>query len=104
MYYVGWQKGGISRLLVLTSPDGKTWTRPNLGIHSYNGSTDNNIVMDVEDFRDNMFIFRDTNPACPKDEQYKAVCRSTAEDSDGVRGRDCGAWSPKTATGSAAPI
>ena len=85
MYYVGWQKGGISRLLVLTSPDGMTWTRPNLGIHSYNGSTDNNIVMDVEDFRDNMFIFRDTNPACPKDEWYKAVCRGTAECEDGVR-------------------
>ena len=85
LYYVGWQKGGISRLLVLTSPDGKAWTRPNLGLHSYNGSTDNNIVLDVEDFRDNMFIFRDTNPACPREAQYKAVCRGTAECPDGVR-------------------
>jgi len=85
LYYVGWQKGGISRLLVVTSQDGIHWERPNLGIHAYEGSTDNNIVMDVEDFRDNMFIFRDPNPACPADALYKAVCRGTAECEDGVR-------------------
>lgn len=85
LYYVGWHKGGFSRLLVITSRDGIHWERPNLGIHTYQDSTDNNIVMDVEDFRDNMFIFRDTNPACPPDSLYKAVCRGTAECEDGVK-------------------
>lgn len=85
LYYVGWQKGGISRLLVLLSEDGLHWTRPNLGIHEYEGSKDNNIVLEADEFRDNMYIFRDTNPNCPKDQLYKAVCRATAECADGVR-------------------
>jgi hypothetical protein len=28
-----------------TSPDGRTWTRPNLGLYSYGGTTNNNIVV-----------------------------------------------------------
>ena len=85
LYYIGWQPNRTSRLLVITSTDGKTWTRPNLGLHSYNGSTDNNIVLDVGQVRDNMFIFRDDNPNCPADARYKGVFRHTAECPDGVR-------------------
>lgn len=33
-------------ILYATSKDGMNWERPNLGIHEYQGSTDNNIVLD----------------------------------------------------------
>ena len=85
LYYVAWQKGGICRLLVLLSEDGLHWTRPNLGIHEYEGSKDNNIVLDYTDFKDNAFIFVDTNPACLPQERYKMVARGVHECEDGIK-------------------
>lgn len=38
---------GYFLVMYATSPDGVTWTRPNLGLHSFDGSTDNNIVYDL---------------------------------------------------------
>ncbi|MDR2100990.1 MAG: hypothetical protein LBP43_00290 [Treponema sp.] len=64
------KKGSIC---LIESADGIHWTRPNLGLIEYGGSRANNIVMrgDI----DNFFIFRDSNPACPPEEQYKAVAQ-----------------------------
>ena len=53
------------------SDDGKTFTRVPLGHVPYWGSADNNLL--TEDVRDNMFVFRDPNRACPPDEAYKAL-------------------------------
>jgi hypothetical protein len=36
---------GGSRVLYATSPDGLTWQKPELGIRTYNGSTDNNLFI-----------------------------------------------------------
>ena len=57
------------------------WNKPNLGICSYNGSANNNIILDAmhDDWHNprthgcSLFVIKDPNPACPKDELYKAV-------------------------------
>ncbi len=56
------------------SRDGIHWKKPNLGIVKWNGSTDNNILLDgrKEEF-DNFRVFRDDNPDCPPEEKYKAL-------------------------------
>ncbi len=61
------------------STDGLHWVRPNLGIHEYEGSYDNNIILRSVDkkerkgFFDNFFVFIDENPACPPEKKYKAT-------------------------------
>jgi hypothetical protein len=54
------------------SRDGVSWTRPSLGLRTFNGSRDNNIVWDDE-ASNNFAPFRDENPAAPASERYKAV-------------------------------
>ncbi|HOX38728.1 MAG TPA: hypothetical protein PL033_12130 [Candidatus Brocadiia bacterium] len=53
------------------SGDGKTFTRPNLGIHEFNGSKDNSII--VAGGVHNFAPFKDANPACAADARYKAL-------------------------------
>ena len=60
------------------SDDGITFHRINAGIVSRDGNSDNNIL--TEDIRDNMFFFKDTNPACPPEARFKAL----AERKDGL--------------------
>ena len=58
------------------SRDGLHWTRPNLGLVSLGGVTENNIIMDERyGILDNFFAFKDENPNCPETEKYKAVVR-----------------------------
>ncbi len=54
------------------SDDGKTFTRVPVGLHSYWGTTDNNII--TTDTGDNISFFKDTNPNCPPEELYKGLC------------------------------
>lgn len=53
------------------SKDGKHFERVNVGLHSFWGSKENNILLD--NIRDNMFFFKDTNPDCPPDARYKGL-------------------------------
>ncbi|NUQ64899.1 MAG: hypothetical protein HUU20_20745 [Pirellulales bacterium] len=74
------------------SKDGIHWTRPDLGLISYNNSTHNNIVW-TSPTADNFFVLKDGNPACRKDEQYKALASGPGGlwaycSTDGLR------WSP----------
>lgn len=57
------------------SKDGKHFHRVPLEMERYAGRIDNNIIPLPEDARKkgSQYIFRDTNPACPSDEQYKAL-------------------------------
>lgn len=64
------------------STDGIHWRRPELGIHTFNGSSANNLVM-VSGAQGNLLVdaghpavFRDDNPAAPPDARYKAMVRS----------------------------
>ena len=55
------------------STDGKVFHRVNTGICPFDGSTDNNIILDV--IKDNISFFKDTNPACPPEERYKGLAQ-----------------------------
>lgn len=80
MYYLGWDfehlrsgKGSI-KVCYAESRDGISYSRPNLGICEYEGSKDNNIILDEKIMRfDNFFVFKDKNPACEKGQEYKAI-------------------------------
>lgn len=54
------------------SEDGIHWTRPDLGLHEYDGSKQNNIVI-VGKGAHNFAPFHDANPEAADDAQYKAV-------------------------------
>ncbi len=61
------------------SADGIRWTRPELGICEFQGSTSNNIILNrkmlepVKGCPAHSVVFLDTNPACPPDQRYKMV-------------------------------
>ena len=62
------------------SADGIRWVRPSLGIVEFEGSRDNNIILDLpmlkeHDYKgfDNMYVFYDENPDCPTAEKYKMI-------------------------------
>ena len=54
---------------------GLTFRKPNIGKYEYNGTKNNNIIFDrTEKPIDNFSVFYDKNPACPKEERFKALC------------------------------
>jgi len=61
------------------STDGIHWTRPELGLCEFNGSTSNNIILNrkmveaVKGCPAHSVVFLDKNPACPADQRYKMV-------------------------------
>ena len=89
------------------STDGVHWTKPELGICTFDGSTANNIILDagsnasgkpIECF----FAFRDTNPLVSADAQYKGILtvRGNGALPDGTNGWNGGiAYAFKSADG-----
>lgn len=77
MYYRGWQpvdaksEKGLQFACYAESTDGRTFTKPNLGLFEAGGSKENNIVWG--DPAHNFAPFHDTRPDCPADERYKAL-------------------------------
>jgi len=75
------------------SHDGLHWERPNLGMFEFNGSCDNNIISSRNSvLHGPMFVFIDENPACPKNERYRAIVSAINEavlfsvpSADGIR-------------------
>ncbi len=55
------------------SRDGIEWHKPSLGLIAFEGSTDNNIILDEEPPAHNFTPFKDANPDCRPDEAYKGV-------------------------------
>ena len=55
------------------SDDGVEWRKPSLGLVEFEGSTDNNIILDEKPATHNFTPFKDANPACKPDEAYKGV-------------------------------
>ncbi len=89
MYYSGlhWQEGGEAEkalashpgfLLYAESRDGITWKKPELGLVSFGGSSQNNILLDPQALPEagidpaHFSVFKDDNPACPPEARYKA--------------------------------
>lgn len=56
------------------SKDGLNWVKPELGICEFEGSKNNNIILDYNTTKfDNFFVFKDNNPNCPISEIYKGI-------------------------------
>ena len=85
------------------SDDGVTWRKPKLGLHEFEGSTDNNIVMasgplgPLNVDAGHPAVFKDDNPQAKDDAGYKAIFRSSEPNGlhpfkspDGIH------WSPMT--------
>jgi len=79
MYYRGWnhnvKSGQFSReyTCYAQSKDGIHWTKPELGIYEFRGSKKNNIVWMGPGGTHAFAPFKDTNPACKPEQQYKAL-------------------------------
>jgi len=84
LYYLGWEmissdgaKHTLSGVKVCyaESQDGVHWVKHKLGLCDFDGSKENNIIIDKNDnpALDNFFVFIDENPACPPEEKYKGI-------------------------------
>ena len=69
-----WLKGNdTSKVCYAESRDGKNWVKPNLGLVEFNGSKDNNIVLDGGLAARLAYVFKDTNPKAPASQRYKML-------------------------------
>lgn len=79
LYY----RGGEDFTCYAESDDGVRFTRPDLGLYDYKGSTANNILF--RDPQDTSFAaFRDENPAAKPDERYKALSYTVTDAKHGA--------------------
>ena len=82
LYYLGWTMLSADpnhkiKVCYAESKDGIHWEKPKLGLCEFNGSKENNIILDKnDDAFDNFFVFIDENPACPAEEKYKGIAKS----------------------------
>jgi hypothetical protein len=96
MYYRGWQRDFKTKesstpvTCYAESRDGIHWTRPELGLNEHQGSKKNNIVL-AGVYSHNFAPFKDTNPNCKNQSQYKALggvgrrCLHAFGSPDGIR-------------------
>ena len=70
MYYKA--TADTRHICYIESADGLSWSRPKLTVWSFN-STRTNSVTDNTVNPDNLFVFYDTNPACPESERWKGI-------------------------------
>ena len=78
LYYVSTLGNHEKYVCYAESDDARHWVRPDLGIVEFEGSRNNNIILDIpmlQEFGfvnfDNMSVFYDENPSCPPEERYK---------------------------------
>ncbi|REJ81446.1 MAG: hypothetical protein DWQ34_14615 [Planctomycetota bacterium] len=86
MYYRAWRltiesgqlRTNANSLCYAESPDGLHWEKPQLGLHDYEGSTANNIVISSAAAAEQQAriggpaVFRDDSPHAPPEARYKA--------------------------------
>ena len=75
------------------SQDGIHWEKPDLSLVEYQGSTANNIIWDRAGAH-NFAAFKDPNPDCDPDAQYKAIGFHGDGGLGGLQSADGLAWSP----------
>lgn len=79
MYYRGLPESGKDgsdreTTCYAESTDGIQWSKPNLGIHTIDGNTDNNVILkDSAPFSHNFSPFIDTRSGVAAQERYKAI-------------------------------
>ena len=79
MWYVGFTEGDRRRTGYAVSEDGVHWERPNRGLIEYDGSKENNLVMEPT-VGHNLCPFRDDNPRSLDADQYKAISKGVGRD------------------------
>ena len=86
-----WYRAGMprppQRTAYAESSDGVHFDRPALGICEFDGSRDNNILLQGPDAAMALCVFKDANPEAPASGRYKAVGRvaKVAGERDGLR-------------------
>lgn len=108
MYYKAWHLDVTPKRVSTTShpgfccyaesDDGIHWRKPNLGLHEFNGSKDNNITIASEKIgaahldAAHPAVFLDENPDAPPEGRFKAIVRSNGphgllalQSADGLR-------------------
>lgn len=90
MYYRGWHFDEQTRkqahravTCYAESKDGIHWTKPELGLFDWEGSSQNNIVWDGVGTH-NFTPFKDANPSCPAEARYKAFGMAEGKDKHGL--------------------
>ena len=85
MYYRGWNHDNKTQkqlhkamVCYAESSDGIRWNKPSLNLVEFDGSKENNIILKGPGSH-NFTPFKDSNPECPPDKQYKAVARGEDE-------------------------
>ena len=63
--------GGSKTAVIESFDGGLSWSAPVFDKVEQCGSKHNNVI--IEEDRDNFYVFRDTNPACPPERRYKAT-------------------------------
>ena len=88
MYYRGWhftldadslERPHAEVVCLAESSDGVHWTKPDLGLVEFNGSRNNNIILDARDDRSpaiNFAPFKDPNPNAAPAARYKALANN----------------------------
>jgi hypothetical protein len=77
LYYRGWQVPDDRAVYcVAESTEGVNFERPELGMHDWEGSTDNNIFLAEEPFTHTFAPFLDARPGIPREERFKAFSRT----------------------------
>lgn len=86
MYYRGWDHDSATKqelhpavVCYAESQDGIHWKRPYLRLVEFNGSRDNNIILEGIGSH-NFTPLKDTNPQCAPGARYKAVARGEGKD------------------------
>ncbi len=111
LYYKAWQldvmQGKVNTgshplyCCYAESKDGIHWKKPNLGLHEFKGSKENNIAMISGKFGNlsvdagHPAVFKDENPNAAADAKYKAILRSSGKNGLIVfKSPDAIHWSP----------
>jgi len=98
MYYRGLPKAGRDGsadevTCYAESVDGRTWTKPNLGLFEVQGTRDNNVVFAGQPpFSHNLAPFLDRRPGVPATERYKALAGTSKTGLFGFRSTDGLRW------------
>ena len=82
MYYRTGDSGNYRPAIAYAeSDDAINWVRPSIGIVEFDGSKDNNLILNLDMLKefgfkafDNLSVFYDEHPECPADEKYKMLC------------------------------
>ena len=88
--YRMWYRAGadaVQRVAYAESEDGIHWERVTTGLVEFEGSTENNILLDGSVAKQ-MAVFKDDNPAATDEQRYKAISRIRHVDGerDAIRG------------------